>query len=529
MKFSCHGCGQHIDCDESAQGQRIDCPSCGFELIVPSSFGPPTAPPDVLAQKRRKPFPTGVLITVATLVIVIAAGTLIIMKLLRDRDTQGGPANFVMGGEAVVNQMPGNEPAPSVAPNTPTMITPTATSGFSADKAYWPQWRGPNRDGISPETGLLDSWPTEGPPLAWRMQGLGGGFSSVSIAEGRLFTMGRPNNEDELIAVNLANRQILWQARLGRGNNEGPRCTPTLDGNRVYGLSTEGRLLCADTASGREIWKADYKGGFGGQMMSDWGYCESPLIDGDKLICVPGGDRSTVVALDKMTGRPIWRCDVPDMNAGRRGAAYTGAVISEGAGIRQYVVLLGQGVVGISAEGQFLWGYNRIANPTANVPTPLVSGDYVFASTGYGTGAALLQLVRSGNRVQARETYFLESNRFQNHHGNMVLVDGHIYAGHGHDNGLPICLDLRTGRAKWGPERGAGRQSAAIIYADGHLYFRYQNAVMALIEATPESYKLKGSFQIAANNGQSWSHPVIADGHLYLRDQHELLCYDIRK
>jgi outer membrane protein assembly factor BamB len=177
-----------------------------------------------------------------------------------------------------------------------------------------------------------------------------------------------------------------------------------------------------------------------------------------------------------------------------------------------------------------LWGYNRIANGTANVPTPIVTGDFVLCSSGYGEGgAALLRLVGSRGQVDAQEVWYKNSNDLQNHHGGMILVGDHVYMGHGHNNGFPVCFDLESGRDAWRPGRGPGTGSAAVVFADGHLYFRYDNAVMALIEATPASYNLKGSFKIGIKNGQSWPHPVIADGRLYLRDQHEMLCYDIRK
>jgi outer membrane protein assembly factor BamB len=194
------------------------------------------------------------------------------------------------------------------------------------------------------------------------------------------------------------------------------------------------------------------------------------------------------------------------------------------------VQLVGRGLIGVSADnGQLLWRYDRIANSTANIPTPIVSGDYVFCSTGYGTGAALLRLSQAGGGVRAVEQYFLDAGTLQNHHGGMVLVDDHIYGGQGHNNGFPICVEMKTGRVKWGGNtRGPGTGSAAVLYADGNLYFRYQNGIMALIEATPERYNLKSSFRLASVRAESWPHPVIADGRLYLRDQEVLMCYDVK-
>ncbi len=198
--------------------------------------------------------------------------------------------------------------------------------------------------------------------------------------------------------------------------------------------------------------------------------------------------------------------------------------------MKQYVQLVGRGLVSFRAEdGKFLWNYNRVANQIANIPTPLVEGNYVFTSTGYQAGAALLELHKQGDGVAAEEVYFLPGNKVQNHHGGMVLLGDYIYMGNGHNNGFPLCLELKTGKVMWNGGRGAGTGSAAVLEADGELYFRYQNGVMALVEANPEKYVLKGKFDLATHNGESWPHPVIVDHCLYVRDQDALLCYDIGK
>jgi hypothetical protein len=268
-------------------------------------------------------------------------------------------------------------------------------------------------------------------------------------------------------------------------------------------------------------------------MMSMWKFSESPLVDGDRLVFTPGGPAATLAAVDKRTGREIWRSVVPDLGPkGKPGAAYSGIVISEAGGVRQYVQLLGKGVAGVRAsDGKFLWGYNRVANDVANIPTPIVKGDLVFTSTGYGTGAALLRLVKKGaDQFDAQEVYFLEAPTFQNHHGGMVLVGDHVYAGHGHNRGFPICLELATGKVKWGGDiRNSGTGSAAVLFADGHLYFRYQNGQVVLIEATPEAYREKGILPIPDVSKPSWPHPVVAGGKLYLREQDKLYVYDVKK
>ncbi len=492
------------------------------------------------------------------------------------------------------------------------LALPLFTLTALAAPGDWPQWRGPNRDGVSAETGLLREWPAGGPPLAWKISGLGAGFSSVAIVGGKIFTMAGRKDGQYVVALDLATQKELWAAKVGDKNDE-PRCTPTVADGLVYAISTDGDLACVEAEGGREVWRKSFERDFGGKMMSGWHYSESPLVDGEKVIVTPGGKDAALVALNKKTGAVIWKTELPDLGGkGGDGAGYTGAVVSNAAGVRQYVQLLGRGIVSVAAgDGKLLWFYNRVANGTANIPTPLAWDDYVFCSTGYGAGAALLKITKTstgpqaapaqdeakiaeltkklaalnadlaqrrevrkklepgtpeydqanvavqslkpelasaetaltaarggaaaplgrvaGSPVEAQEQYFLNASTFQNHHGGMIRLGDYIYAGTGHNNGFPICLEWKTGKVVWNKDRGPGTESAAVVAADGNLYFRYQNAVMALIEATPDGYHEKGAFPLASHNGNSWSHPVIHGGRLYLRDQDVLLCYDLRK
>jgi hypothetical protein len=401
--------------------------------------------------------------------------------------------------------------------------------------AGWPQWRGPNRDGVSTETGLLQAWKPGGPALAWRATGLGAGFSSVSVAGNRIFTMGDVAGSQQLIAIDAASGKTLWMAKVGApwvDQYGGPRGTPTVDGDLVYALGTEGDLVAVEAATGKERWRRKLPADFGGQMMSMWTWSESPLVDGDRVVVTPGARSAALVALDKRTGKEIWRTAVPDLGPkGKDGAGYSSIVISNGGGVKQYVQLMGRGLVGVSAsDGKFLWGYNKVANDVANIPTPIVKGDFVFTSTGYQTGAALLKLAAAGGGVTASEVYFLAAPTFQNHHGGMILVGDHVYAGHGHNKGFPIAIELQTGKVVWGGDiRNSGTGSAAVAYADGQLYFRYQNGEVILIEATPAGYKEKGAFTIPGVSAPSWPHPVITGGRLYLREQDTLLAYDVHR
>ena len=491
-------------------------------------------------------------------------------------------------------------------------VLPLLTASAFSATADWPQWRGPNRDGVSAEIGLLKEWPTEGPKLAWQTKGLGKGMGSIAISGGKIFTLSQRPGGQFVVAYEVATQRELWTARVSEKNDE-PTGTPTVEGGQVFAVSKDGRLLCCSAADGKEIWRKDFAADFGGAMMSGWGFSESPLVDGEKVIVIPGGNAAAMVALDRKTGAVIWKAALP-ANIGARGqdgAGYTGAIISNAAGIRQYVTLIGRGVIGVSAkDGQVLWTYNRVANGTANIPTPLVWDDYVFCSSGYGTGAALLQIVKSavsakptptpeaaktteltkklaelnaeiktrreargkltegsadyakadetvqsikpeiakieqalgksgdgeragippapGSPVRAEEQYFLNASTFQNHHGGMVRIGDYIYAGTGHNNGFPICLEWKTGKVAWNKERGPGKESAAVIAADGRLYFRYQDGTMALIDASPDGYQERGVFKLAHVDGPSWPHPAINHGKLYLRSQDVLMCYELR-
>jgi outer membrane protein assembly factor BamB len=393
----------------------------------------------------------------------------------------------------------------------------------------WPQWRGPNRDGASAEKGLRDRW-GEAPPLLWKAEGLGSGYAGAVVAGGLVCTMGTRDGKAVVIALRDQDGKELWAAEVGdsRGGACAAMCTPTLDGTRVYAVSGEGQLVCLKAATGERVWGKSYKRDFGGRTQ-DFGYAESPLVDGDKLICSPGGPQAGIVALDKRTGAELWRCALSfDGKAGGVGASYASAVVSQGAGVRQYVQLMKPGLVGVdAATGKQLWSYGRLG--AINSPcTPLVRGDYVFAPCGWYVGSALLKLVPTGGGgVQAQEVYLLGPRKLATHSGGAVLVGDHVYASHVH-GGMPQCVELRTGKLLWGRGRGPGSGPAAVAYADGHLYFRYEDGAVALVAATPEKYQLRGQFQ-APDGGGGLAHPAISGGRLYLRGRGALYCYDLRK
>ena len=417
----------------------------------------------------------------------------------------------------------------------PVQITATQLTALPASvpadvvdgREDWPQWQGVHRDGISGATGLLPKWPEEGPPLLWTVSGLGQGMSSVSIANQSIFTLGQREGKVRLVCLNAMDGSERWATEIGEGGE--PNGTPTVDGELVFAVTREGKVCCAEVESGRLVWTRDFVSDFGGKIPT-WGYSESPLVDDQRLICTPGADDAMIVALDRTTGELIWKSPFPEQmrNKGHAGAGYASVEVSDAAGVHQYVQMIGCGAVGVAAtDGAVLWGYSRVANSTAVIPTPLVHGDYVLVSSGYGAGAALLKLVRTDSGLEPQEVYFHSGNEVQNHHGGMVLVDGYVYMGHGHNKGLPLCMELMSGKVTWGPIRGSGSGSAAVAYADGRLYFRYEDAQMSLIEATPSGYHLISNFKLPSNLGKSWPHPAIAHKHLFLRDQDVLMCYDL--
>ena len=393
----------------------------------------------------------------------------------------------------------------------------------------WPQWRGVNRDDLCTETGLLKEWPTDGPPLVWKATGLGAGHGGVAVAGGRMFTTGDKGESSFLVALGAADGKVLWTAKIGRpgGGPPGPRSTPTVDGNLVFCLGQHGELVCVDSvtveaeaesAPGKEIWRKHLVKDFGGKC-GGWLYAESPLVDGDKLICTPGGARGTMIALDKKTGALLWQ------TAGFTDSAeYSSPIVASIGGVRQYVQLTGRSVVGVAEDGRVLWRAAR-RGQTATVPTPIVHNDHVFVTSGYGIGCNLFKISKDGDSFNAAQVY--ANKNMVNHHGGVVLVGQHLY---GYSDGKGwVCMDFETGELVW---RNEGVGKGAILCADGHLYTRSEGGKgrIALVEATPSGCKQTGRFeQPDRSKENSWPHPVIAGGRLYLRDQDILLCYDVKQ
>ena len=382
----------------------------------------------------------------------------------------------------------------------------------------WPQWRGPNRDGISMETGLARQWPANGPPVVWQAPGLGGGYGSVAIKGNQVFVQGLRGRDTMVHSLNREDGTYLWSKNLGPGGSNdrgsGPRGTPTIDGNRLFVLTEAGDLWCLNL-DGTEVWHRNILREFSGGNIQ-WLISESPLIDGDRVIVTPGGRSAGMVALDRATGRTIWTAKELNDDAG-----YSSAVVVDVEGVRAYTTFTASEAVGVRAsDGKVLWRYRRAANNVANIATPVVQGNLVFYSSAYDTGAGLVTLHAGNNELTAKEKYFTRD--MQNHHGGLVLVDGTLY---GFSNAILVALDFATGKLLW-RDRSVGK--GAITYADGRLYILSEDNVVGLAEVTPKGYVEKGRFRIADQGLPSWSHPVVSGGRLYIRNQSQLTAYDIK-
>jgi outer membrane protein assembly factor BamB len=401
----------------------------------------------------------------------------------------------------------------------------------------WGQFRGPERNGVSKEKGLLQKWPESGPPLAWKTNGIGEGMGGIAVSGGRIYTTGDADGASWLFALNETTGKLVWRAKLGRGGRlgnvfrpAGPRGTPTVDGDRLYVLGQFGDLVCFTTEGG-EVWRTDFVKDHKG-IIPVWGYSESPLVDGNRLICTPGTEEAILMALDKRTDKPVWKNQVPEGPTGNRGflgtsgAAYASIIPIDFAGQRQYIQLTATTLVGVDpSDGKLLWRYDRASNThRINCFTPIYSEGIVFTSTAYDAGAGAVKLSRDARgAVTAQELYF--NSRIKQQHGGMVLVDGYLYGLL--ESGLLNCMELKTGEVKW-QERVAGKGS--VIYADGRLYCRSEDkGTITLVEANPKQYVPQGSFDPPDRSSEpAWTQPVIANGQLYLRDQDNLLRYSLK-
>jgi len=423
------------------------------------------------------------------------------------------------------------------------MVLLVALTTSIAQAGDWPQYRGPNRDDVSTETGLLQEWPGGGPPLLWTYTNTGIGYSPPAVVGQRLYTLGSRGGKEYLIALNTpttrkATVSEAWKVELGvlfdwEGNrwSAGPSATPTVDGKHIFALGGMGDLVCADATTGKVRWRknlprdleAEVNPIGGGPKKLGWGFTWSPLVDGDRLICIPGGPKGTVAALDKRTGDVLWRStEATDQ------AAYASPMPAQFGGVRQYVVLTNQGLLGIGTDGKVLWRYDR-RYTTEVVPSPIVRGSLVYVTVGAGNGCDLVRIAADAGRFRA-ETVYANKNMC-NHHGNVVLVKDHIF-GASEKQGW-LCQAFNSGDVAWS-ERGKV-PSGSVTYADGRLYaFGEIDGSVHLLEANVTRLAIAGQFKIPQQSqarkpaGRIWTPPVVSGGRLFLRDQELLFCYDVK-
>ena len=413
-------------------------------------------------------------------------------------------------------------------------VSVTRSVSIGTTSYDWPQWRGPERNGTSKETGLLKQWPAGGPKLLWQVDNIGDGYSTPSVVGTRIYLMSNRGMDNEYVqALSTNDGKVIWATRVGNvGNpNQNPsypkaRSTPTVDGNLVYVLGSDGDLACLETGGGKIRWQKSLRKDFGGQP-GEWAYAESPLVDGDVVVVTPGGAEATMVALNKKTGAVIWKSAVP----GGDPAGYASAIVVQAAGRKQYVQFLSKGIVGVDAKtGQFLWRYGEVAKGPAQYFTPVASGEYVYGGA-LGVGGGLVRLKPDGTGVAAEQIYFARG--LPNGLGGALVVGDYLY-GTDIATGPLVAMEFSTGKIKWQAE-SIGRVS--IAYADGLLYLHSLNGDVALIEATPEAYRERGRFtppdqphhkQTGPYPEQAFAHPVIANGRLYIRDLETLWAFDIK-
>ena len=388
--------------------------------------------------------------------------------------------------------------------------------------ADWPQWRGPNRDDISKETGLLKSWPEGGPKLAWLNKDVGLGYSGYAIAGGKLFTLGLRGDTEFLIAVDVKTGKELWATPVGsilkNGWGDGPRGTPAVDGDMVFALCGSGSLLAAKVADGKEVWKASMRD-FGGKTPG-WGYTESVLVDDGKVICTPGGGQGTLLALDKATGKKAWQSE-----GWTDGAHYSSSIVVTHNGARQYIQLTSQHVAGVNAkDGKVLWK-SEWPGKTAVIPTPIFKDGHVYITSGYGVGCKLVKIA-ADNTVS--DVYM--NQNMMNHHGGVILIGDKIY-GHS-DKGGWTCQDFKSGAVTWS---SGDFKKGSVHAADGMFYCLEEGTGnVALVEVSDKGWSEKSRFKLTPQTeqrnpkGKVWTHPVVSDGKLYLRDQELLFCFDVK-
>jgi outer membrane protein assembly factor BamB len=417
--------------------------------------------------------------------------------------------------------------------------------------ADWPGWRGPDRTGVSKETGLLKTWPATGPTLVWESDKAGLGYAGLAIVGGTVYTMGARGDDEYILALGPDGKE-KWATKVGpihdwnaNSWSRGPNCTPTVDGNQVYGLSSKGMLVCVDKDKGTEIWRLDLLDKLGGEVNPvgggpeklGWGYSWSALVDGDQLIIAPGGPKGLIAGLNKKDGAVLWRSKgVTDT------CTYSSPLLATIGGVKQVLYLTQTGLVSVSAkDGELLW-QSRREDPYADVvcPTPIVRGDMVYVSVGYGGGSQGLKIALDGKKFKVTPVY--DRKTIGNKQGGVVLVGDAVYGYHEDRNWA--CQDIAMGALLW-PKKSTRQtvkiggeavtlKAGGVLAADGRLYILDEEGYVAMLEVSPSQFKAISGFKLPKESknrksqGKRWTHPSLSDGKLYLRDQELVFCYQVK-
>ncbi len=391
------------------------------------------------------------------------------------------------------------------------------TAGLVSAAADWPCWRGPNRDGISREKGLLQEWPAGGPRKIWSVSGLGEGYGTVAVARGVIYVAGQVDGRGKVTAISLRGKKLReypYGRESAKGGLRGARTTPTWDDGRVYVMSSYGVVTCWDADSGRKLWDVDTFAKFGGRNIT-WQIAESLLTDASRVYCTPGGPDALVVALDKKTGKTVWVCD-PPIDAK---SAYCSPIIVPFGRGRMLLTMVETGAIGVNADtGRLLWHLPHKNRYAVHPNTPIYENGKVFISSGYRKGSELLKIAPGGRRA----AQIWQSAVPDTHHGGLVKVGRCVY---GTNNRGLACVDFETGRVYW-QNQGVGK--GAVVYADNRLYCYSERGVVGLLEVGPRGCRVRGKLRITEGTRQHWAHPVISDGRLYIRHDNVLMAFDVR-
>ncbi len=407
-----------------------------------------------------------------------------------------------------------------------------------AESNSWYQWRGPNRDGHAAPQNLLKEWPAGGPKLVWSAKNLGMGFSASSIANGKLYTMGTYKDQCHVVCLDAKTGKLIWEQPMDgtAGDNSyntgwgaGPRSTPTLAGDLLYALSDLGTLVCLKVSDGSKVWSTNLVNDFGGSIPK-WGYSESVLVDGDRVIVMPGG-KNFLVGLDAKSGKQIWGSKDVDMSA-----HYVSTIKSNIGGKDMYITASEKGLLAFDvASGELLFKNESTGNKTAVIPTPIVSGDIVYHVSAYGAGNVAVKVSVKGNNVSAEQLYHNAAKSMENHHGGVILHDKAIFGFSKTDGGVWMAQDLATGNVLWSQKVGKNK-SGSIAFADGMIYcYNDTDGTCILAEANRDGWNQKGELTLPAQTeiprgkGAIWAHPIISDGMLYIRDHDLMFAYSIAR